>query len=171
MPALIGEEVISGIAKKLSTNISALELKNIYKNKPQQGMVKPCAFLHQLDYGQTSEMRNRANRDYLVDIRVHPADDEQRIQSWGTKLAEKVISAVSTINIVEEVEEVTEPVEEQEEVTEPVKSDKPIRLKRAEWRIESDVLHVIVSYSFKVIQVIEDSTPYMETLDYTERVI
>lgn len=149
MPALTGEDVISGIAKRLSTKISAIELKNIYKNKPQQGMVKPCAFLHQLDYGQTSEMRNRANRDYLVDIRVHPADDEQRIQSWGTKLAEKVISAVSTIDI----------------------SDKPVRLKRAEWRIEDDVLHVIVSYSFKVIQVIEDSTPSMETLDYTERVI
>lgn len=149
MPALTGEDVISGIAKRLSTKISIAELANIYKNKPQQGMVKPCAFLHQIDYAQTSEMRNRANRDYLVDIRVHPSEDEQRIQSWGAKLGEKIILAVSTIDI----------------------SGKPVRVKRAEWKIESEVLHIFVSYSFKVIQEIEDTTPFMETLNHTERVI
>lgn len=148
MPALTGEDVLSGIAVKLSS-LPKTDIIKIYKNKPLQGMVKPCAFLHQIDYAQTSEMRNRANRDYLVDIRVHPDEDEQVIQSWGAKLAEKVISAVSTIDV----------------------SSKPVRLKRAEWRIESDVLHVIVSYSFKVIQEVIDTTPFMENLNHTERVI
>lgn len=149
MAALTGEDVLSGIALKLSSQISSAEIAKIYKNKPLQGMEKPCAFLHQIDYAQTNEMRNRANRDYLVDIRVHPADDEQKIQSWGAKLGEKILTSVSSINI----------------------NDKPVKLKRGEWKIESDVLHVIVSYSFKVIQEITDTTPFMETLNHTERVI
>jgi hypothetical protein len=43
-----------------------------------------------------------------------------------------------------------------------------VKAKNATWRVEDDVLHVIVTYSYRVMQKLEE-IPDMQTLTYGER--
>lgn len=143
-----GESVLSALAIKIDDSLGPDELKAIYKNRPLQGMQTPSVFLHQINAEHTNEMGTRGNRSYMVDIRVHPDPNETRINTWANTLAEKLCSAVNTI----------------------VVGGLLTKARNINWRVESDVLHIIVSYQFKVNQRITVAETLMATLNHRERV-
>lgn len=147
MGELTGQSLLDSIAVSLATNISESDIKVIYLNKPLQNMATPCAFLHLLNVDHTSEMKNRAQRDYMVDIRVHPPVKNTDTQTWLFNLAEKVCKSVETIDLFG-----------------------PTRSRNIKWNVTDDVLHVIATYQFKVYQNIPDTSVLMENLKYIERV-
>jgi len=142
---LQGDSIISAISTAIRQRFTEAELAKVYKNKPKQGMVKPCAFIHQINMTQRPELRNRGERNYLIDVRVHPTDKQMDVQSWGRNMAESILSAIDPLML----------------------DDRPLKARSIECRIEEDVLHVIVGYTFKVIKVEEDITPKMEEFTHT----
>jgi hypothetical protein len=141
MAVLTGEEVVSGVAINVRSAFSEAEIKKIYKNKPVQGMEKPCVFVHQINADQQNELRGRANRNFLIDVRVHPEDSRADVNSWARVIAERVINAINKIQV----------------------SGQQVKARSTEWNVTDGVLHVIMGYSFKVVEV---AIPYtkMETL-------
>ena len=145
--ALTGGEVVSAIATKLKAGFSTDEAKKLYKDKPAQGMVKPCFFIHQLNHDTTAEMKDRAQKDYLIDIRYHPSDADTEAFTTMGMIQEKLCSVVDEITVVSQ----------------------SVKAKSLKSQIVDGVLHTIVSYSFKVVkQPVE--YPLMETVEITERV-
>ena len=140
---LTGEEVISAIATNIRNSFSNDEIVAIYKELPIQNVRKPYAFLHQINAEHQNQMRGRARWDIMVDVRVHPKDGQTDVQEWARSIAIKLIDSINTINV----------------------AGKPVKSRSIEYRVESDVLHFIVGYFFRVIKA-ETDGPYMEDLDY-----
>ena len=147
MGALTGEEVVSAISKNIRCYFSDEEIKAIYKNSPQQNIQKPYAFIHQISSDHKNEMRNRASWSFMLDIRVHPRDNQTNIQSWSRSIATRLIEAINIITV----------------------SGQAVKARSIEHRVEDKVLHIIVSYSFRVIR-LEDDIPDMKNLLYGARV-
>ena len=104
MIELTGETLVSAIAIKISETFTTTELSNIYKNKPIQGMKVPCAFIHQINVVDQNQMRTTGNRTYLLDVRVHPPEREQRTYTWLNNTGEKLKGALNQIQVSEKPE-------------------------------------------------------------------
>lgn len=48
---LTGQEVISELVTRLRTRFTTNQFKEVYKDKPVQGMVLPCIFVEVSEYG------------------------------------------------------------------------------------------------------------------------
>ena len=144
---LTGIEVVTGITKLLRQNFSTQDVPNIYKDTPVQGLNKPCFFVHQLNHDTTQEMRNRAQKDYLIDIRYHPLESDTESQTTMNMIQEKLCSVVDTISVISQ----------------------SVKAKSLKSQVVDGVLHTIVSYSFKVVKQPAEQ-PLMETVEITERV-
>ena len=147
MATLTGEDVVSAISKQARAAFSKDEIKAIYKDLPQQNIQKPYAFIHQVNATHTNQLRNTGRWGFIIDIRVHPEDERTNVQTWARGIALRMIEVVNKIAI----------------------DGKPVKSTSLEYKVEENVLHVIGSYSFRVVQ-IEDKGPNMETMTYGERV-
>jgi len=145
--ALTGEEIVSAVAVNIVSYFTSIEILRVYKNKPLQNVAKPYAFIQQLNAVHTNELRGRAQRDYLLDIRVHPKDEATDIEVWARKVAEKMIDTLNIITV----------------------SNQKVKSRSLEWKTQDGVLHIIVGYAFKVKEVIT-SNPDMGTLIHREGV-
>lgn len=144
---LNGGEVISAIANAIYAAVTTQEVKAIYKNKATQGMDKPCVFIQQINQDRLNEMKGRGERIFLYDIRVHPSTDQTQIESWGHAIAEKIMNAITKVTVI----------------------SKPLKVTKMGYSIQEDVVHILASYKFKVI---EQTTPeeLMQHLIFTEEV-
>ena len=147
MTALTGQEVVSEIATRLRARFSKSEIAEIYKDKPVQSMTTPCIFIHTVETTHTPQMRGYAQWDYIIDIRCHPRKMRTNIHTWARGLAVMILDAVETLTVL----------------------NQPVKSKGASWRVEDDVLHVLVNYGFRVRKATED-IPDMQTLTYGERI-
>lgn len=147
MAALTGQEVVSEIAKRLRRRFSNKEFAEIYKDKPVQSMKTPRIFIHSVETIHTPELRNYAWWDHVLDIRCHPSKMRTDIHTWARSLGPMIIDCVCNLTV----------------------GDQKVRVKNATWRVEDDVLHVIVTYSYRVLQKLEE-VPDMQTLTYGERI-
>lgn len=145
MNELTGDNVVSAIARNIRSKFAKTDIKEIYKELPQQNVQKPYAFIHQINAEHENQMRNSANWTFMLDIRVHPKDGQTDIQSWARSLAIRLIDALNIITI----------------------SGQSVKSKSIEYKVEDNVLHFIVSYAYRVIRV-EDNVPDMENLTYGE---
>lgn len=143
LPILTGEEVVSGVATNIRSAFTSTELVAIYKDSPMQNIKKPYAFIHQIHAEHRNEMVGRGEHHFMVDVRVHPSDAQTNVQTWARSVAYRLVEAINVITI----------------------SSMPVKSRSMEWRVEENVLHFIVSYTFKVITPPHD-TPIMETLEY-----
>jgi len=149
MAALVGDVVVSAISVAIAGGFSSTEIAKIYKNKAVQNMIKPCAFIHQINMVHTPELKERGNRDYLIDIRVHPLDTTLDVDSWARALSEKMIGIIEKITV----------------------EGQQVKARPIECRVEDEVLHIIVKYAFKIRASLTD-VPEMETIEeYIGRVI
>lgn len=147
MAALTGQEIVSDIAKRLRSRFSKTEFAEIYKDKPVQSMKTPCIFLHSVDTTHTPDLKNYAWWDSIIDIRCHPGRMQTNTHTWARSLGPMIVDAVSFITV----------------------SNQQVKARNATWKVENDVLHVIVSYRYRVLQTLED-VPDMQTLIYGERI-
>lgn len=147
MAALTGQEVVSELAKRLRHRFSITEFVEIYKDKPVQSAKTPYIFIHSIETTHTPELRNYAKWDHIIDIRCHPGRMQTNIQTWACSLGPMIVDCVQQITI----------------------SNQQVKVKDATWRVENDVLHVVVTYSYRVVQKSEE-VPNMETLTYGERI-
>lgn len=145
MAALTGEDIVSAVSKNVRSKFSKEVIKAIYKNLPQQNIQKPYAFIHQINFEHKNEMRNRANWNFMLDIRVHPKDGQTDVQVWARQIALDLIEAVNIITV----------------------SGQAVKARSIECNVQDNVLHCIVSYALKVIRV-QSEAPDMETLLYGE---
>lgn len=146
MIALAGDNVVSAVSVNIRQKFSKAELKAIYKNLSQQNTQKPCAFIHQINFEHQNEMRNRANWSYMIDVRVHPEDNQTDVQSWAREVSLKLIEAINIITV----------------------SGQAVKARSIECKVEDGVLHAIASYAYKVVHVV-DEAPDMQNLLYGER--
>ena len=146
MTALTGQEPVSAIAKRLRSRFSIAEFAEIYKDKPVQSMKTPCIFIHSIETTHTPELRRYAWWDHIIDIRCHPGRMQTNIHTWARALGPLIVEEVEYLTI----------------------DNQQVKAKNATWRVENDVLHVIVSYRYRVLQKPQDN-PDMQTLTYGER--
>ena len=147
MAALTGQEIVSEIAKRLRSRFSTTEFAEIYKDKPVQSMKTPCTFIHSIETAHTPELRGYAWWDNIIDIRCHPGRMQTNIHTWARTLGPMIIDCVEYLTI----------------------DNQRVRARNATWRVESDVLHVILSYRYRVLRKPEE-LPDMETLTYGEKI-
>lgn len=147
MAALTGQEVVSQLAQRLRDRFSETEFVEIYKDKPVQSMKTPCIFIHSVETTHTPELRGYAWWDHIIDIRCHPGKMQTNIHTWARSLGPIIVDCVEKITI----------------------DNKQVKSRNATWRVENDVLHVIVVYRYRVVQKPEE-LPNMETLTYGERI-
>ena len=147
MSVLTSEDVVSAVATNVRSQFSTSEIKAIYKDLPQQNIKKPYAFIHQVNVTHTNLLKNRARWGFIIDIRVHPEDERTDIQTWARGIALRTIEAVNKITI----------------------AGQPVKATSIEYKVESDVLHVIVSYSYGVLHV-DSEAPDMQTMSYGEKI-
>lgn len=147
MAALTGQEVVSQIAMRLRSRFSDKEFAEIYKDKPVQSMKTPCIFIHSVETIHTPELRGYAWWDHVIDIRCHPGRMRTDIQTWARSLGPMILSTVERLTVAEQ----------------------EVKVKNATWRVEDEVLHVIVKYSYRVLHQPEE-VPDMQTLTYGERI-
>lgn len=147
MAALTGQEVVSELATRLRSRFSDKEFAEIYKDKPVQSMKTPCIFIHSVETIHTPELRRYAWWDHVIDIRCHPGRMQTNIQTWARSLGPMILDCVQNITVAEQ----------------------QVKAKNATWRVEDDVLHVVVSYGYRVLQKAEE-IPDMRTLTYGERI-
>lgn len=147
MAALTGQEIVSEIAKRLRSRFSEKEFAEIYKDKPVQSMKTPCIFIHTVETTHTPELRRYSWWDDIIDIRCHPGRMQTNIHTWARTLGPVIVEEMSCIYI----------------------DNQQVKIKNASWRVEDGVLHVIVSYHYRVVQAPED-VPNMETLIYGEKI-
>lgn len=147
MAALTGQETVSDIAKRLRSRFSVKEFAEIYKDKPVQSMKTPCIFIHLVETTHAPDLGNYAWWDHIIDIRCHPGRMQTNIHTWARSLGPMIVDCVGRITV----------------------DNQQVKAKDATWRIEDDVLHVIVKYHFRVLQKPED-VPDMQTLTYGGRI-
>lgn len=147
MVALTGQEIVSEIAMRLRSRFSDKEFVEIYKDKPVQSMRTPCIFIHTVETLHTPEIRRYAWWDDIIDIRCHPGRMQTDVYTWARSLGPMILDCVSNITI----------------------DGQKVKVKNASWRVEDNVLHVTVSYGYRVMQEAEE-IPDMQTLTYGERI-
>lgn len=147
MAQLTGEDVVSAVSMKVRSTFSTAEIKAIYKDLPQQNIQKPYAFIHQVNASHTNQLRNTARWGFIIDVRVHPEDKQTNVQTWARDVGIRLVEAVNTITI----------------------DGKPVKSTSLEYKVEDNVLHCVVSYSYRVCRV-EDAAPDMQTLTYGDKI-
>ena len=147
MAALTGQEPVSECAKKLRSRFTANEIAEIYKDKPVQSMKTPCIFIHSVETTHTPDGRQYAWWDHIIDIRCHPGRMQTNIHTWARSLGPMITDCIEYITI----------------------DNQQVKAKNATWRVENDVLHVIVSYRYRVLRKSEE-VPDMQTLAYGESI-
>lgn len=147
MATLTGEDVVSAVSKRVRSTFSTAEIKAIYKDLPQQNIKKPYAFIHQVNATHSNQLRNKANWGFIIDVRVHLEDEQTNIQTWARDVGIRLMEAINIIIV----------------------DGRPVKSVSLEYKVEENVLHVIASYSYRVVQ-IEDDGPNMETLSYGDRI-
>ena len=147
MAALTGQELVSNAAKRLRSRFSDTEFAEIYKDKPVQFMKTPCIFIHSVETAHTPELRGYAWWNHTIDFRCHPGKMQTNLHSWARIIGPIVAECVQYLTV----------------------SDQQIKSRSATWRVEDDVLHVIVSYRYRVKQT-TDELPIMESFTYGEKI-
>ena len=147
MAALTGQEVVSAIARKVRSRFSDKEIAEIYKDKPVQSMKTPCIFIHSVETIHTPDLRNYAWWDQVIDIRCHPGKMRTDIHTWARSLGPMIVDCISYVEF----------------------GDLRFKAKNATWRVEDDVLHVTTTYSYRVMQTLEE-VPDMNNLTYGGRI-
>ena len=147
MAALTGQEVVSEIATRLRSRFSTKEFAEIYKDTPVQSMKTPCIFIHSVETTHTPELKNYAWWDHIIDIRCHPGKMRTDVQTWARTLGPIIVDCVQYLIV----------------------GDQRVKVRNATWRVEDNVLHVMVYYRFRVQQILEDA-PDMETLTYGQKI-
>ena len=147
MAALTGQEIVSDIAKRLRSKFSEKEFAEIYKDKPVQSMKTPCIFIHSVETNFTPELGNYAWFSCILDIRCHPGRMCTNVHTWARSLIPIIVECVERITV----------------------DKQQVRATSANSRVEDDVLHVVVSYRFRVINKPGDA-PNMETLTYGQKI-
>ena len=147
MAALTGQEVVSDAARRLRSRFSTAEFAEIYKDKPVQSMKTPCIFIHSVETTHTPELRGYGWWDHIIDFRCHPGKMQTNIHTWARSLGPMIVECVEHLTV----------------------DNQQVKSKNATWRVENDVLHVIMSYRYRVLQK-PDEAPDMETLTYGERI-
>ena len=144
---LTGQEVISELVTRLRARFTTNQFKEVYKDKPVQGMVLPCIFVESVNTVSTSQIGRYAMWDHSVDVRCHPPKMKKDIQTWARGVAVMVLEAISRIQV----------------------SGQQVKATRMEWRVVDDVLHVTARYSYRVLQT-GDVIPDMQTLTYGQKI-
>ena len=147
MATLTGQEIVSEIGTRLRDRFSDKEFVEIYKDKPVQSARAPYIFIHLVETLHTPDIRKYAWWDQIIDIRCHPGRMQTNIHTWAQSLGPMILDVVSYITI----------------------EDQKIRVNDASWKVEDDVLHVIVKYRYRVVHSSE-YVPDMQTLTYGERI-
>ena len=144
---LTGQEVISEIVTRLRTRFTTNQFKEVYKDKPVQGMVLPCIFVESVNTVSIAQIGRYALWEYSVDVRCHPPKMKNDIQTWARGVVVMVLEAISRIQI----------------------SGQQVKATRIEWRVVDDVLHVTARYAYRVLQT-GDVLPGMQTLTYGQKI-
>ena len=144
---LTGQEVRSVDVSRLRSRITPNEFKEVFKDKPVQGMVLPCIFVESVNTVSTAQIGRYAMWDHSVDVRCHPPKMKNDIQTWARGVAVMVLEAISRIQV----------------------SGQQVKATRMEWRVVDDVLHVTARYSYRVLQT-GDVIPDMQTLTYGQKI-
>lgn len=147
MAALTGQEIVSDAAKRLRSRFSKTEFAEIYKDKPVQSMKTPCIFIHSVESAHNPELRGYAWWDHIIDIRCHPGRMQTDIHTWARTLGPMIVECVQHLTV----------------------HNQRVKSRGATWRVENDVLHVVMSYRYRVLQTSED-VPNMQTLTYGRRI-
>lgn len=147
MAYLTGEDVISAVSKNIRARFSESALKKIYKNLPQQNAHKPYAFIHLINAEHKNELKSTATWTFMLDIRVHPEDERTDVQSWAREVALNLIEAINFITVDNQL----------------------VKARSVEYRVEQEVLHFMVSYSYRVIHTSGTTQPHMLSVDYGEK--
>lgn len=147
MAALTGQEIVSDAAKRLRSKFSKTEFAEIYKDKPVQSMKTPCIFIHSVETTHTPESRGYAWWDHIIDFRCHPGRMQTNIHTWARSLGPMIVECVECLTV----------------------NNQQVKSRNATWRVENDVLHVIMSYRYRVLQK-PDEVPDMENLTYGEKI-
>lgn len=145
--AIDGTEIVSAVAIKLREHFTTSEIPNIYKDKPVQGMEKPCLFIQIVNDQSVRYTKNSFMRSYMIDVRFHPKDDDNMKDTTCSRISTSILDAVNTVNV----------------------SGLPVKAYEMNCRIEEEVLHCITTYRFKANE-IEESLTKMKNLDLTEGV-
>lgn len=145
---LNGLEVVTAITTALRAAFTTQQIVEIYKNPQNQNFKTPSITVSYVNLGHDAELKGTAKKSFIVDIRAHPTATQPDVYTWAATIADKVIETIRYIDIDGDL-------------------IKPYNL---ETNLTDNVLHVIASYSFRVVYV-EDSAPDMTTLTInTERV-
>ena len=147
MAALNGQEIVSAIAMRLGSRFSKTEFAEIYKDRPVQSMKTPCIFIHVIETTHTPDLRNYAWWDHIIDIRCHPGRMQTDIHTWACRVGPMIVESVQYVTI----------------------DNQQVKARNATWRVENDVLHVVVTYRYRIVQT-SDNVPHMQTLTYGERI-
>ena len=148
MSELGGDNVVSAVSLNIRRMFSTDEMKAVYKNKPQQNAKKPYTFIHQINASHENHRCNRAMWKFMLDIRVHPEDDATDVESWGRRVALKLLEAVNVIEI----------------------SGQLVKGTDIEYKVENNVLHFLVSYKYRVLHIVDEDVPGMQTITYGTKV-
>ncbi len=144
---ITGEEVVSAVSSILRSSFTCSELGAVYKEKPMQKVSYPYAFVHQINMEHKKEMSNRYMQRYILDIRVHPDPSNESNNVYLRSISFKILEILNSANI----------------------GGQKLIPKSVETKIQDDVLHVIFTCSFRVVQ--ETAAPtLMDKLIYGERV-
>ena len=144
MSAITGIDVVSQISEILSTSFPN-EITTVYINTPMQDMEKPCFFIQQITTSNDKQLRKIANRRYFMDIRVHPAENNDTIRTWLYDIGDRLFTVLNYITI----------------------SGQRVYGRNMRFEITDNVLHFFVDYSFRVTQ-LEDEGIKMRTLETDE---
>ena len=147
MAALTGQEVVSQLAMRLRSRFSDKEFAEIYKDKPVQSMKTPCIFIHSVETTYTPERTGYGWWDHIIDIRCHPGRMQTNIHTWARSVAPVITECVEYITI----------------------DNQQVKARNSTFRVEDDVLHVVVSYRYRVVKKLEEA-PDMQTLTYGEKI-
>lgn len=142
---LTGEEVVSAVSLQIRNAFPVSEIAAVYTNKPYTEAERPYAFIHQVSAEHVNEMVTRGEWNFMLDIRVHPQRGLSTIDRWARMLAVRLLDVVNVIFV----------------------SGQQVKSRSFTWRLEEDVLHVIVTYAFKVRQA-PTSGPIMEQVKITK---
>ena len=147
MTVLTGQEVVSAIATQLRSRFSEQEFAKIYKDKPVQSMVTPCAFIHSVETSHTADIGNYAWWNETIDIRCHPGKMRTDVSTWARTLGPMIVNCVERISI----------------------SGQQVKAFNMRWRVEDNVLHVYGSYKYRVKRMTEQEV-LMQTLKYGQTI-
>lgn len=147
MSALTGQEIVSSLSTLLRSRFSKTEFAEIYKDKPVQSMKTPCIFIHSIETALIPDRGNYGWWDHLIDIRCHPGVMQTNVHTWARALGPMIAECANAVTI----------------------NGQSVRSRETTWKVEDNVLHVIVKYKYRVMQIV-DEAPDMQTLAYGQRI-